>query len=297
MNIEQLQRFLVVADCLNFTTAAERLYVGQSTISRQIAALEQELGAVLLIRGPRSVELTEAGQLLQTDGIKLMAYIDRIKTRVQDAGNGSMGKLRITSLPAYFPVMDELYAKTAETYPEMRLSLEHSRYVNICQDLDTGNADIGLTYSFLHPGDPVYDVIPLYNEHFCVLCGKKHWIAQREGVYLDELRNENILFGRSGIQMHNSPQPYQGEPPVHDPTVGPSMESTFIQLQISDSIMILPHSSARRSETNLACVPLLDPDLIHQAILVYRKDSSSQALKRFLEIVRSYLSGAQEPDP
>ena len=61
MKIEQLERFLVVADCLNFTTAADRLYVGQSTISRQIAALEDELGVTLLIRGTYRGRARDAG--------------------------------------------------------------------------------------------------------------------------------------------------------------------------------------------------------------------------------------------
>ena len=94
MKIEQLERFLVVADCLNFTTAADQLYVGQSTISRQIAALEDELGVTLLIRGPRSVELTEAGRVMQEEGVKLLKYIEQLKKRVQTAGRGNVPQER-----------------------------------------------------------------------------------------------------------------------------------------------------------------------------------------------------------
>lgn len=91
MKIEQLERFLVVADCLNFTTAADQLYVGQSTISRQIAALEDELGVTLLIRGPRSVELTEAGRVMQEEGVKLLKYIEQLKKTGADRRAGDHG--------------------------------------------------------------------------------------------------------------------------------------------------------------------------------------------------------------
>lgn len=296
MNIEQLQRFLVVADCLNFTTAAEQLYVGQSTISRQIAALEQELGVVLLIRGPRSVELTEAGRLLQEEGLKLMAYIENIKERVTNAGNGSVGTLRIVSVPAVFHTLDNLYARTAEIYPDLKLSLKHSKYVNVCQDLNIGSADLGITYSFLIPNLLDYETIPLYEEHFCVLCGKRHWIAQREGIYLDEMRDEDICFGRGSLQQVHNPQDFTGEPPMDDHPEDTSMEGALMRLTVSDSVMILPYSSAQlniNQSSGLACVPLLDEDLKHQAILVYRKDNTSPALKRFLEIAHSYLTDEQ----
>lgn len=294
MNIEQLQRFLVVAECLNFTTAAERLYVGQSTISRQIAALEQELGVVLLIRGPRSVELTEAGRVLQTEGIKLMTYIEGIKRRVSDAGNGSMGTLRIVTVPAVFHTLDRLYTKTAQVYPDIKLSLSHSKYTNVCQDLDIGSAELGVTYSFLVPNTFDYNVIPLYSEHFCILCGKHHWAAQRgEGVFVDELRAEKFFFGRNSLQMVRQPKSYDGEPPRDEDTPENSMEGTLMRLSVSNGVMVLPSSSAKLNlaqSSGLACIPLLDEDLRHQAVMVYRKDCTAPALKRFLEIVRTCLS-------
>lgn len=292
MNIEQLQRFLVVADCLSFTVAAERLYVGQSTVSRQIAALEEELGVILLVRGPRSVALTEAGQLLKDEADKLMKYIENIKKRVSSAGNGSVGTVRLTSVPAVFHALDQIYARSAEVYPDIKLSLSHSKYANVCQDLDLGSADVGLTYSFLIPNSEVYEFIPLYEEHFCVLCSSKHRLADREGIYLDELRDVNITFGRNSILFIHNPQPYQGEPPSDDRNPELSMEGTLMQLLVSDDVVILPSSSVQLNisqSKNLACVPMLDEDLKHAAGVIFRRDNKSPVLARFLEVVRRCL--------
>lgn len=296
MNIEQLQRFLVVADCLNFTTAAERLYVGQSTISRQVAALEQEFGVVLLIRGPRSVELTEAGKLLQTEGNKLMRYLEQLKKRVANAGSGAVGRLRFSTVPAYFPILNELCAKTMEIYPDLELELNYSKYVNVCQDLDLGAADFGVFYSFLDPRDDAYECIPLQDEHFVVLCGKKHWVARHpDGIYLDDLRDENICFGRSSVQMIHSPQSYKGgDPPIAERANFSSMESTLMNLQTDGSVMLLPTASAKANANNLAAIPLLDEDLRHKVVLTYRKDSVTNSMKCFLNIVNSYLNGVLE---
>ena len=261
MNIDQLQRFLVVADCLNFTTAAERLYIGQSTISRQIAALEQELGVILLIRGPRSVELTEAGRVLQREGTKLMTHINEVKDKVVDAGRGTSGKLRITTVPAYFPILNDLCLRAMEIYPDIKLSLNYSKYVNVCQDLE------------------------LQESKFYVLCRKDHRIARQhpDGLYMDDLRDTDICFGRSSLLMVRHPQPYSGDPPTVERRDNDSMEGDLVMLQHSDSIMVLPGCSAINSKHNLALIPLLDEDLLHHVTLYYRTDSVTSTVQHFLD--------------
>lgn len=292
MNIDQLQRFLVVADCLNFTTAAERLYIGQSTISRQIAALEQELGVILLIRGPRSVELTEAGRVLQREGTKLMTHINEVKDKVVDAGRGTSGKLRITTVPAYFPILNDLCLRAMEIYPDIKLSLNYSKYVNVCQDLDLGRADIAVSYSFLNPYSDAYELIELQESKFYVLCRKDHRIARQhpDGLYMDDLRDTDICFGRSSLLMVRHPQPYSGDPPTVERRDNDSMEGDLIMLQHSDSIMVLPGCSAINSKHNLALIPLLDEDLLHHVTLYYRKDSVTSTVQHFLDIVKSFLA-------
>lgn len=291
MNIDQLQRFLVVAECLNFTTAAERLYIGQSTISRQIAALEQELGVILLIRGPRSVELTEAGKVLQREGTKLMKHISEVKDKVVDAGRGASGKLRITTVPAYFPVLNDLCLQTMEAFPDIKVNLSYSKYVNVCQDLDLGTADIAVSYSFLNPYNDAYEAIPLEESQFYVLCRKDHWIAQQhpDGICLDDLRDSDICFGRGSVLMVHHPQPYLGEPLPSEHRNDGSMEGDLISLQHSDSIMILPACSANNNRHNLAQIPLLDHDLNHYVTLFYRKDSVTSTVQHFLDIVKSNI--------
>lgn len=64
MTTEQMRTFLAVADCLNFTKAAEKLYLSQPTISRQIQSLEEECKTPLLIRTRKEESLTPAGAIM-----------------------------------------------------------------------------------------------------------------------------------------------------------------------------------------------------------------------------------------
>ncbi len=77
MEIRHLRYFTTLAKTLSFTQAAESLYVSQSTLSQQIAALERELGLTLFERSHRSVELTDAGRALLTEAQHILSEVDR----------------------------------------------------------------------------------------------------------------------------------------------------------------------------------------------------------------------------
>ena len=80
LTTQQIRFFLEAAECLNFTEAAKRLFVAQSTLSKQIALLEDELGLKLFYRSNRTVGLTPAGSLFRGEMEKEMCIRDRSPT-------------------------------------------------------------------------------------------------------------------------------------------------------------------------------------------------------------------------
>lgn len=83
MEIRQLRYFIAVADTLNFSRAAESVYLSQSALSRQIADLEREVGMPLLRRSTRQVELTEAGRALQKGAKELISRWEKMLPEVR----------------------------------------------------------------------------------------------------------------------------------------------------------------------------------------------------------------------
>lgn len=75
MTLKQIEYFLALSDTLNFAKTAEQLYTTQPSISRQIRALEEELGIPLFYRHSRKVELTRAGQYLKVELGHVMAEL------------------------------------------------------------------------------------------------------------------------------------------------------------------------------------------------------------------------------
>ena len=92
MDIRYLRSFVAVAQCLSFTKAAERIYIGQSALSKQIADLEAELGVELFMRHHRSLELTPAGKTLLKEGINLIDKVAEMIEKTRQAQLGIRGK-------------------------------------------------------------------------------------------------------------------------------------------------------------------------------------------------------------
>ncbi|MFE3078865.1 LysR family transcriptional regulator [Nocardia tengchongensis] len=93
--LRQLRYFIAVAEELHFGRAAERLRIAQPALSQRIRKLESELGARLLDRNSRRVELTEAGQILLVEARDLIARWERAKSLVDKAHRGEVDALRI----------------------------------------------------------------------------------------------------------------------------------------------------------------------------------------------------------
>jgi DNA-binding transcriptional LysR family regulator len=93
--LRHLRYFLAVAEELNFSRAAERLYIAQPALSAQIRALEAQLGCSLFSRTTRKVELTAAGRLLLDDARAIVARADRAAAKLAAVARGQSGLLRI----------------------------------------------------------------------------------------------------------------------------------------------------------------------------------------------------------
>jgi len=83
MEIRHLKYFMVLAEELNFTRAAEKLFIAQPPLSRQIRELEQELNATLFNRNNKKVELTEAGKFYAKEIRQLLDTLDAINLKTK----------------------------------------------------------------------------------------------------------------------------------------------------------------------------------------------------------------------
>lgn len=152
MEIRQLRYFIAVADTLNFSRAAESVYLSQSALSRQIMDLEKEVGLPLLRRSTRQVELTEAGKALQKGAKELISrwekMLPEVRNQVAEEAQALSLTIGVDARALANPVRRHRFLGTIyemrRSYPGLRVLLRNRDYQELMKGLSDGTLDCAL---------------------------------------------------------------------------------------------------------------------------------------------------------
>ncbi|MBB4689223.1 LysR family transcriptional regulator [Amycolatopsis jiangsuensis] len=145
MHLRTLRSFVVLAEELNFTRAAERLHVAQPALSQQIRGLERELGAQLVDRGQRPLRLTEAGSYLHTEALRILATCEQVALGTQQIGAGERGWLAIGfTRSSMYSVLPPALKAFHHAFPQVELKLFEMVTEEHADALREGRIHIGI---------------------------------------------------------------------------------------------------------------------------------------------------------
>jgi DNA-binding transcriptional LysR family regulator len=190
MELRQLEAFVVVAGELHFGHAAEKLYIGQPTLSELIRRLERELGTELFTRTTRRVALTEAGTELLRYAKPILDDVAAAGAAVRRIGGGDGGTVRVGITPPVAPVLaPHLRATFAEQAPAVEVVESQMWLPTLLHAVDDGTVDVAITCGVLPERAGVV------NEVFCaepLLVGLRplHRLAGETGVSLADLAHD-----------------------------------------------------------------------------------------------------------
>ena len=192
LNVNRLLILREVVRRGSFSAAAQELSYTQSAVSQQIAALEAETGMTLLVRRPRGVSLTAAGQTLMVHTESVLSDLDAAEAALAAIAGLRGGRLRMASFPtAGATLMPLAIATFSERYPDVELTLAEGEPEQIAPRLRAGELDLALLFEFeqssLTDGiarvelleDPLYLALP-----------REHRLAERKRLRLEDLRAE-----------------------------------------------------------------------------------------------------------
>lgn len=126
MKTEKLYEFLILSKTLNYSKAAENLYISQSVLSKHIKEIEQELGAALFYRTTHGVSLTSSGLLLAQKAESFIDHCNTAARRIRTASDYSQGEIRIACALelAHSSHVQVFISKFMERYPEISVVFE-----------------------------------------------------------------------------------------------------------------------------------------------------------------------------
>lgn len=157
MESRQIRYFCEVAEAGSFTAAASRLRVAQPALSRQIAALERELGTQVFIRGAGGVTLTPSGEILLRHADAIRLHAARAREEISASSGHLAGWVSLGTSPA---IGHRLFGVVADRinqrFPQMRMSFIEGVGASLLSGLDDGTIDLAITARAPHSSGIVF---------------------------------------------------------------------------------------------------------------------------------------------
>lgn len=203
LNAHQLNVFLVAAETLNFTQAAQRLQMTQPSVSQHIQALEQHFGIDLFIRSGRSLDLTEAGRALVPLSRELIYLSTHIEEAIASMKGDVYGHLLVgcsTTIGRY--LLPQLLACFHQQYPQVRATCRVASQTQAIQMLCEGKVHLAMTTAPEHCADVEYR--PFVRDHIYLIAPPDHCWTIKGHISSQELSEANFILPEDGTETHTA---------------------------------------------------------------------------------------------
>ncbi|WP_242202605.1 LysR family transcriptional regulator [Aestuariivivens insulae] len=193
LEIRHLKYFLAVAEDLHFRKAAERLFISQPGLSRQIKQMEEDLGIQLFSRHNRKVELTKAGAYLKTEIARSLKNLENVIDHAKLLNDGVEGNLRMGYVgSAMQQIIPDLLLKFKAGYPNTLFSLREMDNQKQINALITEDIDVGFVRLERVPES--ITIKPILQENFCLVLPKDHPVDETNFKTIKQLKNDAFIL-------------------------------------------------------------------------------------------------------
>ena len=191
MELRQLRYFVAVAEEGNISRAAKKIFLTQPALSRQIKALEEEIGQCLLERQAHSIRLTPAGQDLLREARELLQHAEQMLERVRKAGRAV--RLRVGYAPSLAAgILSAAVQNFTQTHPSARVEMFDLSTNEMLSGLQSGELDVVVSPGPRKPGRGV-TWSPLVKAEWQLAVKRDHPLARRTRVTAKEIAAEPLL--------------------------------------------------------------------------------------------------------
>jgi DNA-binding transcriptional LysR family regulator len=200
MELRHLKYFLAVAEELNFTKAAKKLFISQPPLSRQIIELENEIQAKLFIRNNKKVELTEAGKYFKKEVTALFQNLERISVKTKKIAENVSGEFRIAYISSiYSSVISDLIKHLKTEFPYVNFKLFEVSTTKQIDALEQGKIDLGIIRSPIK--SPKIKSQLWFQDGFSVVYNKR-FIQINAEKEIPNLKDETFVFFNKDYAPH-----------------------------------------------------------------------------------------------
>jgi len=286
--LRHIKYFLAVAEDLHFRKAAERLYISQPGLSRQIKQMEEDLGIKLFERNNRKVRLTKTGEYLKNELSIHLKKLDHIFEHAKLLDTGKFGNLKLGYVgSAMQQIIPDLLLNFRNEYPDVLFSLTEMDNDKQIEGLLAHDIDMGFVRLERVPRS--LNILPVLKEPFCLVLPKNHPIDSHNFKSLAQLKDESFILFDSNysasyyekvMQIFDDSGfvPLVSHNTIHASSIYKLVENNF-------GISIVPKSLQLKNDKNIKFIEL---DMIPQRTVlsvIWDKNNRNPMLNTILSLM------------
>ncbi|MDH4130907.1 MAG: LysR family transcriptional regulator [Gemmatimonadota bacterium] len=288
LELRHLRYFAILAEELHFGRAAKRLGIAQPPLSQQIRRLEELVGARLLDRTSRRVQLTDAGRSFQVEAARVLAGVETAVEAARRASRGEAGSLRVAfAATVMFLALPQIIREFRDRYPRVQLDLREMPTGPQLAALLEGDIDLGFVRE---PGpDPALEIVTVMREPLRIALHKGHRLARRARVTVADLATEPFVLFPQDLApgLHRQVMTICREAGFAPRVVEESRElyTSVSLVEAGIGVSILPASVEKLGWKHVRYLPIPGPAGETRIAAAWRKDRDRPVLQAFMGVV------------
>jgi DNA-binding transcriptional LysR family regulator len=295
IDLRRLRYFLIVSDELHFGRAAVRLHIAQPPLTRQISALEAELGFRLFDRSTRNVTLTSEGRHFLPYARAVLEQVDLTASITSKLATGSAGHLAVGYASSI--ALSDIFSQTIQTfcsaYPDVQLTVEEGASSTQWAQLIEGRLDIGMSRMQPPADDAEIQAICLDNEPLIAAIASDSPLSRQEQVTLAELSAYPLIafptdYGSGLNEIIEALYRRQALIPLPAPK-GKQITSIIALVAAGRGVAVVPQCTQTLVKRGVTYRPLAEPGATAPLLVLTRKRERSPLVKAFVEIIEQTL--------
>lgn len=288
MNETQIVYFLNLAQCGSFTETAYKLYVSQSAVSKQISALEKDLGCKLFLRHKNSLRLTKEGEMYKTFFARFIEDLKQMREKTDLSARGFLSSISICvkenvyleSLPICIQIL-------SHSYPDVSIKLTTGPCMDVHKEFNHNLVNVVITYADLIGSISGLKSLPLRRVECQLIISKTHPLSYRHSLGLNDFTDckffvpaqDEDRFGRTFVEnlcLDNGFYPAITES-------APNMNSIFNSVECGLGVAIVDSGIRMHASGNFRTVPL---DSYRELVAVWNIADKNPTVPIFMDILK-----------
>lgn len=284
MNSESLKTFLIIAELKSYTKAAQRMFITQSTVTKRIKELENDLGRALFKQDKRHIELTAEGQILLKNAKEILALEERTISEIKQYEKRYLS-LNVGCVNSLMEChVSECLAEFCKKYSDISLKLFVNHSHDLLNQLSDGEIDVCFSYHYFV--DNNYDCIPFYEDELIFVTGGDN-NPYPDGMTDEEIKKVPLCKGnlRRVAELNWFEKLYNLQQSHHVEAGQVKHLIPFLKQGFGYGFVIRKCAEKELNSGELTEITLLEHSTVHlQSYLIYRKtlDEAKQLLVSYV---------------